>query len=205
MMVAHYHGQVWNAAEFARAMGTNEGTARNYLNILQGTYVLRVLTPWHENLKKRQVKSPKIYIRDSGLLHALLEINSQDVLSGHPKIGASFEGFVIEQLISYLDIKNASFWGTHGGAELDLLLNIAGKRHGFECKYSDAPGFTRSMNAAVQDLKLKHLWVIYPGDQAYKLNESAWAIPVEQISQLAQSLSQGKTDFSEKSNDDKLK
>ena len=183
-MVAHYHGQIWNASEFARAMGTGEGTARNYLNILQGAYVLRVLSPWHENLKKRQVKSPKIYIRDSGLLHALLEIESPGILSGHPKIGASFEGFVIEQLISCLHPKSAYFWATHGGAELDILINMDGKRHGFECKYSDAPRFTRSMGIAIKNLGLERLWVIYPGREYYQLNESAWAVPLEQMDRI---------------------
>ena len=180
-MVAHYHGQLWNAAEFARSLGSSEGTARKYLNILQGAYVLRVLSPWHENLKKRQIKSPKIYIRDSGLLHALLEIESPTILSGHTKLGASFEGFAIEQILSCLNIGNANFWGTHAGAELDLLLTIAGKHYGFECKYADAPSFTRSMKIAIEDLKLEHLWVIYPGDETYPLNKSATVIPIGNI------------------------
>jgi len=187
-MIAHYHGQVWNAAEFARALGTSEGTARNYLDILHGAYMVRVLTPWHENLKKRQVKSPKIYIRDSGLLHALLELNSFDVLSGHPKLGASFEGFAIEQLLSCLDTRNACFWGTHGGAELDLLVTVAGKRYGFECKYSDAPGSTRSMRVVLDDLQLSHLWVVYPGSEAYELDTAISVLPVNQIPQLINQL-----------------
>ena len=188
IMISHYHGQIWNASEFARAMGTSEGTARKYLNILQGAYILRVLTPWHENIKKRQVKSPKIYIRDSGILHALLEVKSHELLSTHPKIGASFEGFAIEQLLACLKIKSPSFWATHGGAELDLFLNIAGKRYGFECKYSDAPGLTRSMNSALQNLQLEHLWVIYPGDESYDLNKSVSTLPVRKIPQLAKTL-----------------
>lgn len=187
-MIAHYHGQVWNAAEFARALGTSEGTARNYLNILQGAYMIRVLTPWHENLKKRQVKSPKIYIRDSGLLHGLLELNSFDALSGHPKLGASFEGFAIEQLLSSLDTRSASFWATHGGAELDLLVTIAGKRYGFECKYSDAPGTTRAMRVAINDLQLSHLWVIYPGNEAYELDDNISVLPVSNTPQLINQL-----------------
>ncbi len=187
-MIAHYHGQVWNAAEFARALGTSEGTARNYLDILQGAYMIRVLTPWHENLKKRQIKSPKIYIRDSGLLHALLELNSFNVLSGHPKLGASFEGFAIEQLLSSLDTRSASFWATHGGAELDLFVTIAGKRFGFECKYSDAPGTTRAMRVAINDLQLSHLWVVYPGNEAYELDDTISVIPVSHIPQLMNKL-----------------
>lgn len=187
-MIAHYHGQVWNAAEFARAMGTSEVTARRYLDILNGACVLRVLAPWHENLKKRQVKSPKIYVRDSGLLHALLELDSFDALSGHPKLGASFEGFAIEQLLAGLDTRSASFWATHGGAELDLLVTIAGKRYGFECKYSDAPGTTRAMRIAIEDLQLAHLWVMYPGDEAYELDETISVLPVKQIPALIRQL-----------------
>ena len=183
-MIAHYHGQVWNAAEFARALGTSEGTARRYLDILQGACMVRVLTPWHENLKKRQVKSPKIYIRDSGLLHAILDLNSFDALSGHPKLGASFEGFVIEQLLSGFDTRNASFWATHGGAELDLLLTIQGKRHGFECKYSDAPGTTRSMRSAIEDLQLSHLWIVYPGNEPYELDKNISVLPASDLSRV---------------------
>lgn len=187
-MIAHYHGQVWNAAEFARAMGTSELTARRYLDILNGAYMLRVLTPWHENLKKRQVKSPKIYVRDSGLFHALLELHSFDALSGHPKLGSSFEGFAIEQLLSGLDTRSASFWATHGGAELDLLVTIAGKRYGFECKYGDAPGTTRAMRVALDDLQLARLWIIYPGHEAYELDKTISVLPVQRIPALVRQL-----------------
>jgi|TARA_Y100000310_G_scaffold345371_1_gene464217 hypothetical protein len=187
-MIAHYHGQVWNAAEFARALGASENTARNYLDILQGAYMLRVLTPWHENLKKRQVKSPKIYIRDCGLLHALLELNSFNALSGHPKLGASFEGFAIEQLLSCLDTRSASFWATHGGAELDLLVTIAGKRYGFECKYSDAPATTRAIRVAIHDLQLSHLWIVYPGSESYVLADNISVLPVSDTPQLINQL-----------------
>ena len=187
-MIAHYHGQVWNAAELARALGASEGTARNYLDILQGAYVARVLTPWHENLKKRQVKSPKIYVRDSGLLHTLLELNSYSALTGHPKLGASFEGFVIEQILSGLDTRSASFWATHGGAELDLFVTISGKRFGFECKYNDAPGTTRSMRAAMKDLNLSHLWIVYPGEEAYALDDRISVLPAKKIPELIDQL-----------------
>ena len=186
-MVAHYHGQIWNAAEFARAIGASERTARNYLDILQGAYLLRALPPWHENLKKRQVKSPKIYVRDCGLLHALLELDSFEALSGHPKVGASFEGFVVEQILSVLNTRNASFWATHAGAELDLLVTVAGKRYGFECKYSEAPGITRSMRTAVRDLRLEHLWVVYPGDEDYELDEAISTLPVRMLPQRVKS------------------
>ena len=187
-MIAHYHGQVWNAAEFARAMGTSELTARRYLDILNGAYMLRVLTPWHENLKKRQVKSPKIYVRDSGLFHALLELHSFDALSGHPKLGSSFEGFAIEQLLSGLDTRSASFWATHGGAELDLLVTIAGKRYGFECTYGDAPGTTRAMRVAIEDLQLARLWILYPGHEAYELDKTISVVPAQRIPALVRQL-----------------
>lgn len=190
-MVAHYHGQVWNASEFARAMGTSEGTARKYLDILQGAYMVRVLTPWHENIKKRQVKAPKIYVRDSGLLHALLEVRSFAAVTGHPKIGASFEGFVVEQLLSSLDTRSASFWATHGGAELDLLVHCAGERYGFECKYSDAPKATRAMHSAIESLHLKRLWVIYPGDEAFDLTERISVLPVRHLPQHVLRLKNG--------------
>lgn len=186
MMVAHYHGQVWNAAEFARSLGTAENTARRYLDILNGAYMVRVLPPWFENLKKRQVKAPKIYIRDSGLFHSLLQVSTLSDLRGHPKIGASWEGFALEHIIRVLRTREAYFWATHAGAELDLMVTVAGKRHGFEFKYKDAPGRNRSMHIAIEDLGLEHLWVIYPGDQKYALDSKITAIPLEQILQLAQ-------------------
>jgi predicted AAA+ superfamily ATPase len=185
-MVAHYHGQVWNAAEFARALGTAENTARRYLDILTGAYMVRVLPPWFENLKKRQVKAPKIYIRDSGLFHSLLQVSTLADLRGHPKIGASWEGFALEHIIHVFRTRDAYFWATHAGAELDLMVTIAGKRHGFEFKYTDAPGRKRSMHIAIEDLGLEHLWVIYPGDQKYALDSKITAIPLEEILQLAQ-------------------
>ena len=185
-MVAHYHGQVWNAAEFARSLGTAENTARKYLDILTGAYMVRVLPPWFENLKKRQVKSPKIYIRDSGLFYSLLQVSTLADLRGHPKIGASWEGFALEHMIHVFRTRDAYFWATHAGAELDLMVTIAGKRHGFEFKYTDAPGRKRSMHIAIEDLELEHLWVIYPGDQKYTLDSKITAIPLEEILQLAQ-------------------
>ena len=185
-MVAHYHGQVWNAAEFARALGTAENTARRYLDILAGAYMVRVLPPWFENLKKRQVKAPKIYIRDSGLFHSLLQVSALADLRGHPKIGASWEGFALEHVIGVFRTRDAYFWATHAGAELDLLVTIAGKRHGFEFKYTDAPGRKRSMHIAIEDLELEHLWVIYPGDQKYSLDSKITVIPLENILQLSQ-------------------
>jgi predicted AAA+ superfamily ATPase len=185
-MVAHYHGQVWNAAEFARSLGTAENTARRYLDILAGAYMVRILPPWFENLKKRQVKAPKIYIRDSGLFHSLLQISNLADLQGHPKIGASWEGFALEHIIRVFRTRDAYFWATHAGAELDLMVIIAGKRHGFEFKYTDAPKRSRSMHIAIEDLGLHHLWIIYPGDQKYALDEKITAIPFEEIPKLAE-------------------
>jgi predicted AAA+ superfamily ATPase len=185
-MVAHYHGQVWNAAEFARSLGTAENTARRYLDILAGAYMVRVLPPWFENLKKRQVKAPKVYIRDSGLLHSLLQVLNLSDLQGHPKIGASWEGIAIEHIIHVFRTRDAYFWATHAGAELDLMVTIAGKRHGFELKYTDAPGRKRSMQVAIEDLGLEHLWVVYPGDQQYDLDDKITVIPLEEIAKLAE-------------------
>jgi uncharacterized protein len=183
-MVAHYHGQVWNAAEFARSLGTAENTARRYLDILSGAYMVRVLPPWFENLKKRQVRAPKTYIRDSGLVHSLLQLSTLADLQGHPKIGASWEGFALEHVIHAFRTRDAYFWATHAGAELDLMVTITGKRHGFEFKYTDAPGGKRSMHIAIKDLGLEHLWVIYPGDRKYALDEKITVLPLEQVSQL---------------------
>lgn len=183
-MVAHCHGQVWNAAEFARSLGTAENTARRYLDILSGAYMIRVLPPWFENLKKRQVKAPKIYIRDSGLFHSLLQIPNLPELQGNPKIGASWEGFALDQIIHAFRVRNVYYWATHAGAELDLMVQIQGKRHGFEFKYADAPGRKRSMHIAIEDLRLEHLWVVYPGDQKYALDDRITVIPLNEALQI---------------------
>jgi uncharacterized protein len=184
IMVAHYHGQVWNAAEFARSLGTAENTARRYLDILSGAYMIRVLPPWFENLKKRQVKAPKIYIRDSGLFHSLLQISNLPELQGNPKIGASWEGFALDQIIHAFRVRDVYYWATHAGAELDLMVQIRGKRHGFEFKYADAPGRKRSMHIAIEDLRLEHLWVVYPGDQKYALDDRITVIPLNEALQI---------------------
>lgn len=191
MMVAHYHGQVWNAAEFARSLGASEVTARRYLDILSGAYMVRVLPPWFENVGKRQVKSPKIYIRDSGLLHGLLQLGELSDVQSHPKLGASWEGFAIEQIVRLLDTRDAYFWATHGGAELDLMVHAGGQRYGFELKYADAPGTSRSMQVAVHDLALTHLWVIYPGRHEYALDEKITALPLDALPRLAMALRGG--------------
>jgi predicted AAA+ superfamily ATPase len=189
-MVAHYHGQIWNAAEFARSLGTAENTARHYLDILSGAFMVRILPPWFENIRKRQVRAPKIYIRDSGILHSLLQVSNLPGLQGHPKIGASWEGYAVEHVIGTLKTREAYFWATHGGAELDLMVTIGGKRYGFEFKYADAPGRSRSMHIALQDLNLQHLWVVYPGRQQYELHEKITAIPLEKILRTLKELSE---------------
>lgn len=179
-MVAHYHGQIWNAAEFARSLGASENTARRYLDILSGAYTVRVLPPWFENLKKRQVKAPKIYIRDSGILHSLLQLPALQDVFGHPKLGVSWEGFALEHVLSVCNTRDAYYWATHGGAELDLLVFESGRRFGYEFKWADAPSPTRSMHVALQDLRLEHLWVVYPGSETYPLHEKVTAIPLEE-------------------------
>lgn len=168
-MVAHFHGGVWNSAEFARSLGVSENTARRYLDVLAGVRAVRQLLPWRENLSKRQVRAPKIYVRDAGLLLALLEIGTHDQLMGHPKAGASWEGFVIEQVLMLLRTPDAYFWRTHQGAELDLLVMRGGKRYGFDVKLADAPVATKSMRIARDDLQLERLFVVYPGRESYPL------------------------------------
>lgn len=184
-MIAHYHGRVWNAAQFARSMGTSEITARRYLDILAGAYMVRVLPPWFENLRKRQVKAPKIYIRDSGIFHALLQLENLSDIQGHPMLGSSWESFALEHVVGAFNNRDIYFWATHAGAELDLLVMSKGKRYGFEFKYADAPGTTRSMRTAINDLSLEHLWVVYPGKEEYALDETISVIPVSGILKLS--------------------
>jgi len=183
-MIAHYHGQIWNVAELARSLGTGETTTRRYLDILSGTYLVRVLPPWFENLSKRQVKAPKVYVRDSGLLHALLELETGDDLLSHPKLGSSWEGFALEQVLTTLQRREAYFWATHGGTELDLMIAIRGRPYGFEFKTADAPGSSRSMRIALQDLRLEHLWVLYPGSDAYELDKRLSVLPLRKLPTL---------------------
>jgi uncharacterized protein len=180
-MLAHYHGQVWNAADPARSLGVSEPTARRYLDILSGVFMIRQLQPWHANLKKRQVKAPKIYFRDTGLLHQLLGIRSAKDLLTHPKGGASWEGYVIEEAIRAADPDEAFFWATHNGAEIDLLLRKNGRLFGVECKRADAPQLTPSMRIALTDLKLEGLSVVYPGRRRYSLADRVSAVPLEDL------------------------
>jgi predicted AAA+ superfamily ATPase len=178
-MLAHYHGQIWNGSEFARSIGTSEPTAKRYLDILSGAFVVNQLQPWYENLRKRQIKSPKVYIRDTGLLHALLYLEGESILQ-HPKLGLSWEGFIIEQLMILLGTP-CYFWATHAGAELDLLTVRNGKKIGFEIKYKDAPQKTKSMLHALEDLSLEQLYIIYPGDKNYMIDEKIQVIAAQNI------------------------
>jgi len=180
-MLAHYHGQIWNAAEPAASLGVSQPTVRRYLDILSGVFMVRQLQPWHTNLKKRQVKSPKIYLQDSGLLHTLFSIRTEDELLTHPKMGASWEGYVIEQVIRAVEPDAAYFWATHNGAEIDLLLHGNGVLRGVECKRVDAPRLTPSMRIALEDLKLERLAVIYPGTKRYPLAEKIEAVPLSAL------------------------
>jgi hypothetical protein len=180
-MLAHYHGQVWNAADPARSLGVSEPTARRYLDILSGVFMVRQLQPWHANLKKRQVKAPKIYFRDTGLLHQLLGIHSARDLLTHPKGGASWEGYVIEEAIRAVDPDEAFFWATHNGAEIDLLLRKNGRLFGVECKKADAPNLTPSMRIALADLKLERISVVFPGQRRYSLADRVSAVPLADL------------------------
>jgi len=184
-MLAHYHGQTWNASELGRSMGLSDKTVRSYLDILSGTFMVRQLQPWFENLGKRQVKSPKIYLRDSGLLHSLLDISNHHVLLGHPKIGASWEGYVIEQVLQTTRPSQAYFWATHSGAEVDLVFPHQGKKYGVEVKFNEAPKITASMRTALLDLGLEHLWVIYPGQHAYPVEERISVWPLKDVTRLS--------------------
>jgi hypothetical protein len=180
-MVAHYHGQTWNAAELARALAVNQSTVRRYLDLMAGVFMVRQLLPWFENLGKRQVKAPKVYVRDSGLLHALLGIGSRHDLELHPKVGASWEGYAIEETIKALRPDETYYWATHQGAELDLLLFKRGRRIGVECKRMDAPALTPSMRIALADLKLDQLLVVYPGTARYALTKRVEVVPLPQL------------------------
>lgn len=180
-MLAHYHGQIWNAAEPARSLGVSQPTVRRYLDILSGVFMVRQLLPWHANLKKRQVKAPKIYFRDTGLLHYLLGIRSEKDLQGHPKSGASWEGYVIEEAIKAVEPDEAWYWATHGGAEIDLVLIKQGRMLGVECKRMDAPRMTPSMRSALEELKLEQIAVVYPGMKRYSLGDRVAAVPLDAV------------------------
>ena len=184
-MIAHYHGQVWNAAEFARSLGSSEKTARSYFDLLAGVYVIRQLQPWHENLGKRQVKAPKMYVRDTGLLHTLLSLETYRELSGHPKLGASWEGFCMEQVLAMTGAESTYYWSTYSGAEIDLLVFRGGRRLGFEFKCSDAPRTTKSIRNAQKDLRLDKVFIIYPGSVSYEIGKNVKVLSILDIKSLA--------------------
>ena len=190
LMLAHYHAQFWNASELGRSFGVADTTVRSYLDKLTDALVVRQLKPWHENLSKRQVKAPKIFIRDSGLLHALLNLATQRDLEGHPKLGASWEGFVIDQIVQQLDVRpdETYHWRTHQGAELDLLIVRGGLRLGFEVKRTVAPALTPSMRLALQDLKLKSLTVVHAGNETFPLSKQVQAVAVDDLLKIVKSL-----------------
>jgi predicted AAA+ superfamily ATPase len=178
IMLCHYHGGIFNASELGNSLSISYHTAKSYLDILEGTFIVRVLKPWYENLKKRQVKTPKIYFRDSGIYHTLLGLNNHESLVTSPKIGASWEGFALEQIIRYYNAEpeECYFWSSHGIAEIDLLIFTNGKRIGFEFKYTDTPKITSSMKISMEDLKLDQIKVIFPGDIRFKLSDKIEAV-----------------------------
>jgi predicted AAA+ superfamily ATPase len=184
-MLAHFHGQLWNGAELGRSLGLNQTTCRRYLDLLEGVFMVRLLQPWHANLLKRQVKAPKIYFRDTGLLHQLLQIQSHEALLCHPRLGASWEGYVIEQLLAAWRPESPWFWATHGGAELDLLVLQNGLRIGVEIKRADAPRLSASMRQALADLDLDRLLVITPGERSYRLNERTQVLSLAEALETA--------------------
>ena len=187
MMLAHYHGQVFNAAEIGRSLSISDATARRYLDLLAGTFLVRQVAPWFYNTRKRLVKRPKLYFRDSGLLHALLTLVDREDVLRHPQLGASWEGFAVEQAVQRLNLREPEvfFWAVHTGAELDLVFQRKGRLWGVEVKYSDAPTLTKAMHTAMEELSLAHLWVVYPGDRPYQLSQRVSVIPIHQLSTLA--------------------
>ena len=180
-MLAHYHGQTWNAAEPARALGVSQSTTRRHLDLLTDALVVRQLQPFHANISKRQIKSPKVYVRDSGLLHQLLGIDTMKALVTHPKVGASWEGFVVEQVLTTVDHDEAFFWATHQGAEIDLVLRRGADLFGVECKRSDAPRMTKSITIALNDLNLAGIAVVYPGSKRFPIADRVEAVPLRSI------------------------
>ncbi len=181
LMLAHYHGQILNASDFGRSLGVTHHTVRSYLDILTGTFMMRTLTPWFENISKRQVKSPKVYFRDTGILNVLLGLKNIEQLLVYPKLGAAWEGYALEEIIRtyHATPEECYFWATQGGAELDLLLLQDGKRIGFEFKYAESPKITASMRTALHDLNLDHLYVVVPGKTIFPLGEKITVIGLE--------------------------
>ena len=183
MMLAHHHGQIFSASEIGRSLSISDPTAKRYLDVLTGTFLIRQVQPWFYNTHKRLVKRPKIYFRDSGLLHTLLSLKDRDDVLGHPQLGASWEGFALEQVVQHLGLREQDvfFWAVHTGAELDLVFQHKGKLWGIEAKYGDAPTLTQSMHAALEELSLAHIWVVYPGSKPYDLDKQASVVPIQQL------------------------
>lgn len=186
VMLSHYHGQTLNFSELGRSFGVSDKTVNHYISILEDTFMVRRLMPWHTNLGKRLIKSPKLYLRDVGIFHSLQNIETWTQLRTNPKLGASWEGFALEELISFLSKRDNEvfFYGAHSGVELDLFWQNHGENFGAEFKYMDAPKATKSMHQAIADLSLKHLWIIYPGDIPYPLNEKITALPLNQLATI---------------------
>jgi hypothetical protein len=182
-VLAHYHAQTWSAAEAARALGVSESTCRRYLDLLTDSFMVRQLQPYHANLRKRQVKSPKVYVRDAGLLHALLGIHATKELLTHPRVGASWEGFALEQVLTTQSHDEAYFWATHQGAEMDLVLRGGSRLLGVEFKRADAPKVTKSMRIALEDLGLDRIAVVYPGEKRYPLADRIEAVPLQELAE----------------------
>ena len=185
VMVSHYHGQTLNLSELGRSFGISDHTVRRYLEILSGTFMIRLLPPWHANVGKRLVKEPKLYIRDSGLFHALHTIATIEQLESHPKLGASWEGFAMEQAIRLMGAVQPYFWRTHTGSELDLVWQAGGALWGMEFKYRDAPRMTRSIRAVLRDLPLQHLWIVYPGPDRYQIDDTVTVLPLAELADAA--------------------
>jgi predicted AAA+ superfamily ATPase len=180
-MLANSHGQVWKASPIASSLGLSEPTVRKYLDILAGIFMVRQLQPWHVNIKKRQVKSPKVYLRDTGILHSFLELRTEAEIIRHPSCGTSWEGYILEQMIRILEIDHPYFWATHQGAEIDLVFNQGGRMYGCEIKRSDAPIMTPSLRIALEDLKLERIFIIYPGKRRYSIHKQVDVIPFDKI------------------------
>lgn len=183
MMLAHYHGQIWNSSELARSFGVAHTTVQRYLDVLSETFMVRQLQSWHENVGKRQVKAPKIYIRDSGVLHALLGLGTSRAIESHPKVGASWEGFALQTVVARLGAEpdECFFWATHGGAELDLLIVRGRRRIGFEFKRTTAPAITKSMRVAAHDLGLSQLFVVHAGNRSYPMDRGITALAMDRV------------------------
>jgi predicted AAA+ superfamily ATPase len=185
-MLAHYHGQIFNASEIGKSLSVSDHTAQRYLDLLSGTFMVRQLRPWYYNTKKRIIKRPKIYFRDSGIFHALFNLEGKKDVLLHPKLGASWEGFALEEAIKTVRLKEdeAFFWGVHAAAEIDLVFPQKGDLYGVEVKYAQAPNLTQSMISALKELSLKHLWIIYPGKESYPLDRKVTVIPLADLDKL---------------------